>query len=133
MARGSRLATALSCRAWISLQAGNQRRIGGQRHALGGAPLQDLAQLADLLDLLGAVKSRTAAPRLGSRVTMPIRSSSANAWRTAWRLASKRCISTSSTSRSRGFRRPNRMSNSSALATSATALAAHRLRLRFFG
>ena len=54
MARGSRRATALSWLRLNRLEPGDQRRIGRQRHALGGAALQDLAQLADLLDLLRA-------------------------------------------------------------------------------
>ena len=54
MARGSRRATALSWRRLDLREPGDQRRLGRQRHALGGATLQDLAQLADLLDLLCA-------------------------------------------------------------------------------
>jgi hypothetical protein len=73
-------------------QPANERAVSGKGNALRGLPLQQLAQLVDLLDLLGR-KSRTVAPRFGARTTTPMRSSSSSARRTAWRFALNRAMS----------------------------------------
>ena len=62
------------------------------------------------------VRSRTIAPRLGMRCTMPFFSSSKSASRTSARCVLKRSHKSCSTSRSRGWRRPKTMSSSSRVA-----------------